>query len=168
MGIYKTAKTAPVPLAEAILTSAQTRALDIIKSIQNKGTDKNLLLPSQGIDWDRNVWSDEDCAVEMLLCMVEAVQLSLFTPTTTIHSSASNGDTAATSTSSVGEAPSGSGSTSLLGKMAFDKYDLLAMRFVCAAANMRCRIFGIPAQVGWREGKVVAERVYLISTSYKK
>ena len=171
MGIYKTAKAVPIPVAEAIITSAQTRTLEIINSAKDKGSykdkgsDKSLVLPSQGVDWDRNVWSDEDCAVEMLLCMVEAVQLSqatattTTTTTTTAHSSGSNGDHhgdsagAAAGTASAGDQPQGGGAPlSLLGKMVFDKDDLLAMRFVCAAANMRCRIFGIPAQVGRGEG----------------
>ena len=162
MGIYKTAKTAPIPLAETVITSAQTRALRILHRLKDKGSDetkgsdkdkgadkdKDDVLPSQGVDWDRNVWSDEDCAVEMLLCMVEAVQLSQ-SSSTTAHSSASNGGSNGDSAATAGDQPQGSGaSLSLLGKMVFDKDDLLAMRFVCAAANMRCRIFGIPAQVG--------------------
>jgi ubiquitin-like 1-activating enzyme E1 B len=111
MGIYQTAKTAPQPVAAAVIEAASARAAAIV------GGGGAAVPPSQGAEWDRAVWSDEDCAVEMLLCLWEAVALSR-----------------------------ASGGAGLFGKMAFDKDDAVAMRFVTAAANLRCRVFGIPAQ----------------------
>jgi hypothetical protein len=34
--------------------------------------------------------------------------------------------------------------TDMIGKMSFDKDDLLGMRFVCASSNIRSNVFGIP------------------------
>ena len=73
------------PVPAAVIEAARARAADV--AARGVGTK-----PSQGSDWDRAVWGDEDCVVELLLCLWEAVALSR-----------------------------ASGDAGLFGKMAFDK-----------------------------------------------
>eukprot|EP00595_Chromulina_sp_UTEXLB2642_P000654 CAMPEP_0196768604 /NCGR_PEP_ID=MMETSP1095-20130614/42985_1 /TAXON_ID=96789 ORGANISM="Chromulina nebulosa, Strain UTEXLB2642" /NCGR_SAMPLE_ID=MMETSP1095 /ASSEMBLY_ACC=CAM_ASM_000446 /LENGTH=297 /DNA_ID=CAMNT_0042138489 /DNA_START=406 /DNA_END=1296 /DNA_ORIENTATION=- len=70
--------------------------------------------PSSVIGWDNKIWSIEECVIEIILCIYEASQI---------------------------DPKSGK---SLIGQLSFDKDDALAMKFVYAASNLRCAIFGIP------------------------
>lgn len=113
MDVFKTAKVRPVATAAEALDVAAERAIAILQA--SKGSDEKrgaALRPSKQHNWDKNVWSDEDCAVEALLCYTE----------TALYSRAH------------------------IGQLAFDKDDANAMTFVTAFANLRSRVFGIPAQ----------------------
>lgn len=161
MGIYKTARTPPLPVSQEVFQAAQSRALSIIADptkvcrllclslvsthhhsspLTHLPTTVNphspkyhcqppltQLSPSQDADWDRTMWTDEDCAVEMLLCFWEASNLCRR-------------------------------DASLHRKMCFDKDDAMAMRFVCAAANIRSRVFTIPAQ-SYHDAKGIAGNI---------
>ena len=117
MDIFKTAKVRPVPTSTSILIRAAERATDILLSsgIGGKPLDPSQdrpIRPSRQAHWDKNVWNDEDCAVEALLCYAETALYR----------------------------------RDEIGKLAFDKDDTNAMVFVCAFANLRSRVFSIPAQ----------------------
>lgn len=109
LGTYKNAKCIPVPVEVDVFERAAAIATELSSSSNTR------VRPSQSSGWDRNVWTDEECAVEFLLAMVE------------VFTSCRGGDP-------------------LIGKLAFDKDDIMAMRFVCAAANIRSNIFSITPQ----------------------
>lgn len=108
MDVYKNAKTKPVSTSINIFESAANIALNIINNVNKCNT-----RPSKCNNWDQNLWSDSDCAVEFMLSLTEAINMK------------------------------GDDNSSLLGKLVFDKDDDLAMRFVSAASNIRSRIFSI-------------------------
>jgi ubiquitin-like 1-activating enzyme E1 B len=108
MDVYKNAKTKPVSTSINIFESAADIALSIVNKDNNQ-----LRRPSSYRNWDQNLWSDSECAIEFMLTLNEAFNMK------------------------------GDNNTSLLGKLVFDKDDDLAMRFVIAASNIRSRIFSI-------------------------
>eukprot|EP01035_Chromulina_nebulosa_P019590 gene19590-25493_t len=96
----------------------ETISIDLIESGANHSTkyiDKlQTNRPSSVIGWDNKIWSIEECVTEIILCIYEASQI---------------------------DSKSGK---SLIGQLTFDKDDALAMKFVYAASNLRCAVFGIP------------------------
>jgi ubiquitin-like 1-activating enzyme E1 B len=122
MDVYKTAKIKPVRMDATAIDRAliTAKALLLAQSGHagaHKGTSSptpapTFVRPSKRSNWDRGVWSSEDCAVEAVLCHAEAF----------LHY------------------------RSRIGSLAFDKDDSMAMLFVTSMANLRARVFGIPAQ----------------------
>ena len=137
MGIYKTAKSIPLPIAESVINEGGARAL----SLWTSDTIDKILRPSKKSDWDRTIWTEEECVVEFLLCMCEAINL------TTTDSNTDDSKTV-----------SGILEKSDIGKMVFDKDDVLAMRFVCAASNLRSSVFSIPKQ-SFHDAKGIAGKI---------
>jgi len=77
MDVFKTAKIRPVATAAGVLETAADRAIAILHTSRAPGSPdghssrSSLTRPSRQHNWDKNVWSDEDCAVEALLCYAE-------------------------------------------------------------------------------------------------
>jgi hypothetical protein len=179
MDVYKTAKTVPVPTAADAISAGALKASQILHRVVTANATAmsisfadtlSALLPSKREDWDRAVWTDEDCVTEVLVCLWEAVvgqSVDSYSYTSTSAATATGSDAAlesnaaltatATAATAVTAATApvaatatpitvAAASESALGRMSFDKDDHLAMRFVCASSNMRSRIFGIPPQ----------------------
>jgi ubiquitin-like 1-activating enzyme E1 B len=79
--------------------------------------------------WDSNVWSLASCIQEIIFAMYEGAKMT----------SAEHGG-------------------SMIGKLSFDKDDELAMRFVCAASNIRSTIFQI-ATMSYHDTKGIAGNI---------
>ena len=139
MDIYKNAKITPRPTDAGAIQRASLRAISLLKNKNNKANNNSSssssssssstssdVRPSRQPNWDRNIWSDEECAVEILLCHAEAClehHKHTHTHPDTI-SGAHIGDN----------------------MLVFDKDDRMAMIFVTAMSNMRSRVFYIPTQ----------------------
>jgi len=98
MDVYKNAKTMPVPTV-----------LQTFEEAYKIATSDKENRPSKQKGWDTRIWSDVECAVELILSIYDIAKEDM----------------------------------NAFGTFAFDKDDSLAMRFVCAASNLRSRIFGI-------------------------
>jgi len=132
MDVFKTAKITPVATAAGVLENAASRAIAILLASRgDEGERQGHVRPSKETNWDKSVWSDEDCAVEALLCYAE----------TALHNHAQ------------------------IGHLAFDKDDSSAMTFVTACANLRSRVFGIPAQCLYDAKGVAGNIIPAIATT---
>jgi ubiquitin-like 1-activating enzyme E1 B len=118
-GVYDNAKTRPRIMAYDDIDRAANKAIVLLSEAFKLSSTSNTR-PRDRHDWDKNVWSDEECAIESIMCMA-AISIDDYITTNTAQ-------------------------PSMLGKMTFDKDDHDTMIFVTSFANMRSRVFNIPPQ----------------------
>lgn len=131
LGVYEKAKFTPAPLIESILLDAERNFLSFFQD--SNETKSKFVRPSIRLNWEQEVWSIEDSIEELLWCFWEAVGGNEHLTQSTL-------------------------SSEMIGSLVFDKDDSLSMKFVAAASNIRCRIFGIEC-LSFHDAKGVAGNI---------
>lgn len=141
MDIYKTAKAVPIPIDASLISACALSICDPSHSPMTMLYQK----PSAIRGWEHAVWGIPEACLELLLAMRDIV-VERF--------GGRNGRNSRNEAVAVAVSPEAEDDTAVV----FDKDDDLTMRFVHAAATLRCLVFRIPP-TSYHDSKGIAGNI---------